>query len=789
MRHYKKTTLGLTALCAAFSLCFPVAANAGGLVTIAGNAKIEPAVATDVILRRPTAVATDSKGNLYIADTQRHMIRKIDGATGKSEVIAGTGALGFAGDNGPARLARFNSPEGIAVDAAGNVYVSDSLNQRIRRIDAATGIITTIAGTEFADYRGDNGPAKQAGFNYPTGLAFDRTGNLYVADSYNHRVRKIDMKSGIVTAFAGIQGDGGFSGDGGPAIGAQLANPTAIAFDQTGNMFIADAANNRIRRVDAVSGLLTTYAGTGATGMGGDGIAATAANFDWPQGVAVDASGNVYISDSSNNRLRKIDSRSKVISTLAGYGNTTYGGYDKDGVTANQTRLNNPAQIAIDPAGNLFVADSENHRIRKIDTKGLISTFAGVGDILGDGGPALSAPFVAPRAMAFDAVGNLYVADTDNNRVRMIDTKGRLATIAGGKRRGADGRIPDAEYAKAPAGVAVDASGNVYIADTGYHRILRRDGKTGVLSVIAGVETAGYGGDDGPAIDAAFNKPAGLAVDKGGNLYIADSLNGLIRRIHAKTGVITTIAGGGEELADGVLATQADIGAPAHIAMSQDGHLLIADWTHHLVRKVNLFDGTITTIAGNGKTSKGAGLYAGDGGPAVVASLNFPASLSVAPNGDIYIADTLNHAIRRVDAKTGTIDTVAGSGAAGFNGDGMPGKAALLSQPRAVAVDAKGNLFFADSGNNRIRGLPADNQKSDADRVLDWAVQTYPTILQPADAPSLTAGGYYYRYFEGTNRYVGVRDDRVYYLDANGGALNDLGSLADYLKRATSIGN
>ena len=332
--------------------------------------------------------------------------------------FAGTGEGGAGGDGGPATEAQLSFPNGLAVDGSGNLYVADQGNNRIRRIDLE-GVITTIGGTGERGFGGDGGPATEAQFNFPTGLAVDGSGNLYVADTGNTRIRRIDAE-GVITTIAGT-GEGGAGGDGGPATEAQLAFPFGLAVDGSGNLYVADTNNHRIRRIDA-EGVITTIAGTGEGGAGGDGGPATEAQFFSPYGLAVDGSGNLYVADQGNNRIRRIDLEG-VITTIGGTGEWGFGG---DGGPATEAQFSFPNGLAVDGSGNLYVACTQNNRIRRIDLEGVITTIAGTGErgFGGDGGPATEAQFSFPNGLAVDGSGNLYVADSSNTRIRVIRPPG-----------------------------------------------------------------------------------------------------------------------------------------------------------------------------------------------------------------------------------------------------------------------------------------------------------------------------------------------------------------------------
>jgi uncharacterized protein (TIGR03437 family) len=328
--------------------------------------------------------------------------------------LAGTGAAAFSGDGGPATGAALNHPRGIAVDFDGTIYVADVDNYRTRKI-TSTGIISTVAGNGIFGASGDGGPAISAAFSDAEGVALDPNGNLYIADSGNRRIRKV-TPSGIVTTVAGT-GVQGFSGDGGPATAATLNRPTSLFVDPTGNIYFADSSNQRIRRIDT-AGIITTVAGNGLDGFSGDGGSATSASMSFPLGLAMDQAGNVYFTDGNNNRVRRI-TPSGIISTVVGNGK---GGFGGDGGPAISASLNIPSDLAFDPAGNLYIADAGNNRVRKVDTSGTITTVAGTGidGFSGDGGPATQAELNFPWGLANAATGAVYIADRVNNRIRAI---------------------------------------------------------------------------------------------------------------------------------------------------------------------------------------------------------------------------------------------------------------------------------------------------------------------------------------------------------------------------------
>ena len=662
------------------------------ITTVAGSSlKGDGRAATAANLANPASVVMDGSGNLYIADQQNHRIRKV-ATNGIITTIAGTGSYGFSGDGGAATAANLANPAGVALDGSGNLYIADSQNHRIRKV-TTSGIISTVAGTGTAGYSGDGVAATTANLNNPVGVTVDGTGNLYIADALNHRVRKV-ATSGIITTVAG-NGTAGFSGDGAAATTATLNTPAGVTVDGTGNFYVSDQNNHRIRMV-STTGIITTVAGTGTAGYSGDGVAANTASLNSPAGLTVDGSGNLYIADQNNHRIRKV-SAGGTIATVAGDG---IGIYNGDGGAATTTSLYSPSGVMIDGMGNLYIADALNHRVRKVATSGIITTVAGNGTVNygGDGGPATTASLYNPVGVAFDGTGNFYIADQQNHRIRKVATSGIITTVAGNGlfTYGGDGGAATAANLANPSGVAVDGTGNLYIADALNQRI-RKVATNGIITTVAGNGTIGFSGDGGTATAASLNNPVGIAVDAAGNLYIADSQNNRIRQV-TTSGIISTVAGTGTTGygGDGGAATAASFNYTAGVALDGNGNLYIADQGNHRIRKVAT-NGIITTVAGTGTAG-----FSGDGGAATAANLANPASVVADGMGNLYMADYGNNRIRQV-TPSGIITTVAGNGSHGFSGDGGLATAAVLDNPFNVAVDALGNLYISDSDNQRVR--------------------------------------------------------------------------------------
>jgi uncharacterized protein (TIGR03437 family) len=541
-----------------------VSVSNGVITTVAGNGTPgysgDNGPATNAQLDYPNSVAVDSAGVIFIAEFDNR-IRKV--ANGVITTVAGNGTAGFSGDNGPATAAQLSLlfGGGLAVDPTGNLYIADASNERIRKV--SNGIITTVAGNGVQGFSGDNGAATSAEFSVPTAVAVDAADNLYISDFSNSRIRKVS--NGVITTVAG-KGGIGFGGDNGPAAGAQLSGPTGIALDSSGNLYIVDFENGRIRKVS--NGVITTAAGNGSQSFSGDNGPPTSAQLSGPTGLAVDSAGSLYITDTGNDRIRKISNG--VITTVAGNGTQGFGG---DNGSATNASLREPEGVAVDSVGNLYIADSSNSRVRRVSS-GLITTVAGNGTygFSGDNSLATNADLNLPNDVAADLAGNLYIADRLNNRIRKVQN-GVITTVAGGGTQFGDNGPAIGAQLNDPSAIALDAAGNIYIADTSNNRIRKVSG--GIVTTVAGNGNQGFSGDNGPSTSAQLSAPAGVAVDSAGNLYIADTGNSRIRRV--ENGVITTVAGGGTQAGGNGPATSAQLGLLFGVAVDAAGNIYVSD--------------------------------------------------------------------------------------------------------------------------------------------------------------------------------------------------------------------
>jgi len=634
----------------------------------------------------------------------------------------------------PAQQVPMGYVYGLGSDPKGNIYVTDMGNRTVWRLDRS-GTMTRILGDGmFGQYAGDNGPALNAATECPSGVTADAAGNVYVTDICIDSIRRVSP-DGIVTRIAGTLNTG-FSGDGGPAVRADINTATGITVDAAGNIYFIDSDNKRIRRI-STAGIVTTIAGTGTEGYSGDGGAATSAQLSfgppYHHGIVVDPSGNILFTDSGNHRVRII-SPSGVIATFAGNGNYGSAG---DGGLATSASLKYPAALAIDTQGSVYVADGEAGNVRKITKDGIIHAFAGNGQAgnRGDGGSALAAAIGVVAGLAADSEGNIYLVNYNDGIVRAVTPGGTISAVAGNGRLAFGGDGGPAFYANLcqPSGVALDRAGNLYIADQCNHRV-RKVGTDGTIHTFAGTGEPAYDGDGGPAIQAALYYPQALAFDSAGNLFIADWGNCRIRKV-APSGVIATVAGNGSctDSGDGGPAAAAGMGTPSAVMVDGAGNLFITLDGSNRIRKVDT-RGIISTVAGTGTAG-----FSGDGGPAAQAQISEPNGIAADADGNLYFTDTGNNRVREIST-AGIVTTIAGNGAAGPSGDGSPATAASITAPYGIVLDGSGNIYVSGYLDQTVRliskgtittiaGMPHNGGCCLDGAPAIWAIFSYPAGL------------------------------------------------------------
>lgn len=683
--------------------------------------------------------------------------------------FAGEGSFGFSGDGGPATSARIWNPTNITFDGSGNLFIADQLNNRIRKVSPG-GIISTVAGNGTKGFSGDGGSATSAALDYPYAVVADASGNLYIADHNNHRIRKVST-SGIISTIAGT-GLGDFQGDGGAALSARLYHPSGLALAADGTLFFADQSNNRIRKIN--------------TG----GIISTVTTASSPADVALDNSGNLYFTEKyspfiggSISRVRKVSSDGTV-STIAGNGTA---GFSGDGGPATSALVSSPAGLTVASDGSIYIADTKNHRVRKIDSNGIISTIAGNGgngSFNGNGGIATKAALDSPSDVALDASGSIYIADQENNMIRKLVAP--TVTLPTPLCRQASSFelfytstvISADQYSVTGAGIspnqtgtAPGTSGSVIVnfdpaTFTGAFTLTLSSNLTGFAAApVNGTVSA----DIAPTAFAVTGNGAFCAGDPAGAIGLAGSQTGVNYQLfRGETTVGSPVAGTGSTISFGTVAqantytvigtntttgcrttmtglAKIDSAFVANLTKSNDlssgvsTATLTATPTNSQIYSY-VFTGpgvvsqnptsNVATVNATGsytvKISRSQGCFAtatvfveqaklintiagtgipginGDGGSATAAMLQSPYGVAVDGAGNVYIADQFNHRIRKV-SPGGGISTVAGKGTAGFGGDGGPATSALLAAPANVAVDGAGNLYIADRNNNRIR--------------------------------------------------------------------------------------
>ncbi|HUD39916.1 MAG TPA: RHS repeat-associated core domain-containing protein [Streptosporangiaceae bacterium] len=782
----------------------------GGLGTNNGNGGPGP----QSVVSGPQGIEVDGSGNTYFTDTADNRVQEIPASSGSQwgismtagdiYTVAGSpgGQAGASTTGTPATSSQLDAPEGVAVTASG-LYIADTGNCRVIEIAASTGTqygismtagdMYVIAGRTGQCAVGDDAKvATQSDLDYPVSLhvgAAGHAGDLYIADTGNNRIQEIaganetewgqSMTNGYAYTVAGSSaGTSGQSNSGTKATTAFLAAPDGITIDGSGNMYVADTDNCRVEQVPWSGGTywgqsMTQYylyvvAGRNSSSctIGFDGKAATGSNLWSPTSVR-DPNGNLYITDSGNNRVQEVAGTTHTefgqsmtadfVYTVAGNASGT-GGDSGDGGPATSALLNDPGSLWVDSSGDLYICDTDNNEVREVSASTFnISDLAGGNGktlaTVGDGGPAVSSGLASPRGIASDAHGDIFIADTSNNRVQEIAdyshtqfgiamTAGDIYTVAGSAAGtggdGGNGGLATSALLSGPEGIAVDSSGDLYIADTNNHQIREVSASTGDISAIAGNGTSGDSGNGGSATSAELNVPAAVAVDATGDIFIADPGNDEVQEVSATGGThygismtigdiykIDGTPGTSGDSGDGGPATSAQLYQPSGVAVDAAGDIYISDTGNNRIQEVaaathvqwdiSMTAGDVYTIAGS---ATGSGGSTGNLGPATQALLSHPVQVVTDNAGDLYVDDTGNDSVREIAAANGTqwsqamtvgdIYNVAGTpGTAGNAGAGGPAGAAQLDGESGIGTDPAGDLFISSAGDDLVQEVTA----------------------------------------------------------------------------------
>jgi sugar lactone lactonase YvrE len=698
----------------------------------------------------PASVGWDAAGNLYILDKNKDVVLEVTASNNSVNTIIGvSGTAGYV-DGVPGTSANLSTPSAIAVDNAGNVYIADTKNNRIREWTASNGIINSVAGNGAATYSGNGGPALSAGINGPTAVSVDAYGNLYIADAGDDLLRVVYVggpvsavpglaaaaaaltpstpQAGHIYTIVGVNGVNTSTGNGSPALAATISGPVFGSLDSHNNLYLTDKTHDVIRRVIADTDIINTIAGNGTAGSNGDGGLATSAALTMPDATRQDLQGNVFLVDSGNNVLRVVDPQTQSIYTIAGQIGETAASFagDGDGGFATAGSFSGPSDVSLSPSGQIAIADSGLHVVRGVTppatnfaTTGVASassafaytlgavkadTFTGISiqDKAADftiASTGCTLPAVVTAGTTTCVPNVTFTPTAPGLRTAQLVTKDAAAGQAILQLTGvgnaaavtvAPGIISTIAGTPGTAGSTGDGTaGNLYAA--GADNKVRIISPTGIINTFAGTGTAGFSGDFGPATAALLNKPTAVAMAPNGDIAIADTGNNTVRIVGAASGVIRSVT------LPGMLST------PKGVAFDVTGNLYIADTGNNVIREVSRYANFYSTLAGTAGTAG----KTGDGGAATAALLSAPSGIALDAGGNLYIADTGNNEVRKITVATGVITTVAGNGTQGNSGDGAAATSATLNMPSQVAVDAAGDIYIACAGSSSIRRVSA----------------------------------------------------------------------------------
>ena len=670
-----------------------------------GNAGDSIGEAANVRLRNPRHIFFDASDQMYITDTENNKLKLLN-SSNNVVTLAGLGQSEEGYRDGDANTALLNDPFAAILRSDNTLLIADKDNHSLRRVDL-NGTYTEPAIKTLAGNSSSGSTDGKFGLNKlksPRGLAYDSTGNLYIADTGNHVIRVLST-DGTLSTFAGTGSSG--STDGNSDV-ASFNEPYDIVIDSSDNLYVSDRRNRKIRKITP-AGLVSTFAGSGSSGA--EDATGTSASFKNIEGMCIDSSNNIYVVDTSNFKIRMINPSAEV-TTIAGKGSR--GSENGPGSLA---RFNTPTDIAVNSEGELFVTDTANHSIRKIEQKDsnwIVSTFAGgTGSGFHDASGG-EARFNSPHGIDIDSTGNIFVSDTGNNRIRKISSIGEVTTVAGtGHARFTDGNKTVAAF-RTPEFLVLNNTGDIVVADTSNSRIrsiassvvnassVEGSGSNNVQTLkvvtVAGTSTSGF--RDGAARLALFNKPYGLTKDSKGNIYIADRSNNVIRKFNTRTNTVTIYAGiqGSSGSQDGNALTEATFKGPTGLDFDSAGNLYVAEYDNHRIRKISS-EGVVSTVAGTGS----AGFT---DGASDVARFRNPFDVKVGPDNRLYVADYSNNRIRVIESN-GSVSTYVGANGSGDSNG--PRSSAQLRNPTGLSFDSKGDLFVSDLGNGKIKKISSDN--------------------------------------------------------------------------------